>query len=45
MGVSAIDELTGNAIFNGVTVQVTPISTRETAEEIHQDESVEEFSA
>ena len=45
MGVSAIDELTGNAIFNGVTVQVAPISTRETAEEIHQDEYVEEFSA
>jgi anaerobic selenocysteine-containing dehydrogenase len=45
MGVSAIDELTGNAIFNGVTVQVTPISTRETAGEVHQDEYVEEFSA
>ena len=44
-GVSAIDELTGNAIFNGVQVQVTPISTRETSEEIHQDEYVEEFSA
>ena len=45
MGVSAIDELTGNAIFNGVTVHVTPVSTRQTAEEIHQDEYVEEFSA
>ena len=45
MGVSAIDELTGNAIFNGVTVQVSAVSTRETAEEVHQDEYVEEFSA
>ena len=45
MGVSAIDELTGNAIFNGVTVQVSAVSTRATAEEVHQDEYVEEFSA
>jgi hypothetical protein len=45
MGVSAIDELTGNAIFNGVTVQVSAVSTRETPEEVHQDEYVEEFSA
>jgi len=45
MGVSTIDELTGNAIFNGVTVQVSAVSTRATAEEVHQDEYVEEFSA
>ena len=30
MGVSAIDELTGNAIFNGVRVHVRPVSSRET---------------
>ena len=44
MGVSAIDELTGNAIFNGVRVHVTPMSSRETPEGIHVDEKTEEFS-
>jgi anaerobic selenocysteine-containing dehydrogenase len=44
MGVSAIDELTGNAIFNGVRVHVKPVSSRETPEGLHVDEKIEEFS-
>ena len=44
MGVSVIDELTGNAIFNGVRVHVKPVSSRETPEGIHVDEKTEEFS-
>jgi anaerobic selenocysteine-containing dehydrogenase len=44
MGVSAIDELTGNAIFNGVGVHVTPIGAREFAEDLHRDEQIEEFA-
>ena len=45
MGVSTIDELTGNAIFNGVLVHVSPVKLRETPESIHEDEQVEEFVA
>jgi len=44
MGVSAIDELTGNAIFNGVRVNVKPVSSREASESVHVDEKIEEFS-
>jgi anaerobic selenocysteine-containing dehydrogenase len=44
MGVSAIDELTGNAIFNGVRVHVTTVGSRETPEGIHVDEKTETFS-
>ena len=45
MSVTGIDELTGNAIFNGVRVHVSPVSWREPPEKIHNDEGVEEFVA
>ena len=44
MGISSIDELTGNAIFNGVRVHVKPVNSREAPEGIHVDEHVEEFT-
>jgi hypothetical protein len=43
MGVQSIDELTGNAIFNGVRVHVTPIGVCDAPEARHHDEDVEEF--
>ena len=42
--VAAIDELTGNAIFNGVRVHVTTVGERESLEPVHTDETVEEFT-
>jgi anaerobic selenocysteine-containing dehydrogenase len=45
MSVTRIDELTGNAIFNGVRVHVSPVSWREPPEKIHEDERIEEFGA
>lgn len=45
MSVARVDELTGNAIFNGVRVHVSPVSWREPPEKIHEDEGVEEFAA
>ena len=43
--VSAIDELTGNAIVNGVPVKVEAVAQAGEAEANHEDESVEEFVA
>jgi len=42
--VAAIDELTGNAIFNGVRVHVTTVGDHESLEPVHKDETVEEFT-
>jgi len=42
--VATIDELTGNAIFNGVRVHVTTVGERESLEPVHTDETVEEFT-
>ena len=42
--VAAIDELTGNAIFNGVRVHVTTVGEHESLEPVHTDETVEEFT-
>ena len=42
--VAAIDELTGNAIFNGVRVHVTTVGDHESLEPVHTDETVEEFT-
>ena len=43
--VSVIDELTGNAIVNGVPVKVTAIDKVGDQEVVHADESVEEYVA
>jgi len=42
--VATIDELTGNAIFNGVRVHVTTLGERESLEPVHTDETIEEFT-
>jgi len=42
--VATIDELTGNAIFNGVRVHVTTVGDHESLEPVHTDETVEEFT-
>jgi len=42
--VATIDELTGNAIFNGVRVHVTTVGERESLEPVHTDETIEEFT-
>ena len=42
--VADIDELTGNAIFNGVRVHVTTVGEHESLEPVHTDETVEEFT-
>lgn len=41
--VTLIDELTNNAIVNGVPVKVEPISACQSVEKPHPDELVEEF--
>jgi anaerobic selenocysteine-containing dehydrogenase len=41
--VSVIDELTGNAVLNGVPVRVEAIGEAHGTEPIHSDETVEEF--
>ncbi len=43
--VTGIDQLTGNAIVNGVPVKVEAVATITDREETHTDESVEEFFA
>lgn len=44
--ISVVDELTGNAVVNGVPVKVTAVSTpSENNEQHHPDEMVEEFIA
>ena len=43
--VSVIDELTGNAVVNGVPVKIEPIGRASGSESMHSDESVEEFVA
>ena len=42
---SVIDELTGNAVVNGVPVKVEALATTEQIEPTHADETVEEFVA
>jgi hypothetical protein len=41
--VSVIDELTGNAVLNGVPVKVEAIGEAHGTEPVHSDEAVEEF--
>ena len=43
--ISVIDELTGNAVVNGVPVKVEAIGTALDDESVHPDEGVEEFVA
>jgi anaerobic selenocysteine-containing dehydrogenase len=43
--VSVIDELTGNAVVNGVPVRVEAVGRARAAEPVHADETVEEFVA
>jgi anaerobic selenocysteine-containing dehydrogenase len=43
--VSVIDELTGNAVVNGVPVRVDAVSKAHAFETAHADETVEEFVA
>ncbi|MGI9300445.1 MAG: molybdopterin-dependent oxidoreductase [Luminiphilus sp.] len=42
-GTDIIDELTGNAIFNGVEVTVSPAGIAAPLEAVHEDESIEEY--
>jgi anaerobic selenocysteine-containing dehydrogenase len=43
--VSVIDELTGNAVVNGVPVRVDAVGKAQASEPAHADETVEEFIA
>ena len=43
--VSVIDELTGNAVLNGVPVRVDACGSSQESEPVHADETVEEFIA
>jgi len=43
--ISVIDELTGNAVVNGVPVKVDAVATAGRTEPVHSDEIVEEFVA
>lgn len=43
--ISVIDELTGNAVVNGVPVKVELVDQRADSEDMHPDECVEEFVA
>ena len=43
--VSVIDELTGNAVVNGVPVRVDAVGKAQSSEPAHADETVEEFVA
>ena len=43
--VSVIDELTGNAVVNGVPVRVAAVGRAQATEPAHADEMVEEFVA
>jgi anaerobic selenocysteine-containing dehydrogenase len=43
--VSVIDELTGNAVLNGVPVRVDALGKAHSSEPLHADETVEEFVA
>jgi anaerobic selenocysteine-containing dehydrogenase len=43
--ISVIDELTGNAVVNGVPVKVELVASAGEREDLHPDESVEEFVA
>ena len=43
--ISVIDELTGNAVVNGVPVRVAALGQPDVSEPPHADETVEEFIA
>ena len=43
--ISVIDELTGNAVVNGVPVRVDVVGKAQATEPAHADETVEEFIA
>jgi anaerobic selenocysteine-containing dehydrogenase len=43
--VTVIDELTGNAIVNGVPVKVESVDKLTSRESSHEDETVEEYAA